>query len=112
MCENISLATKIIYNLQLIGLISGGYIGYRYGYKIKNLCCDTFSTFKFYYDKYIVNKFESSQISENTTFNLIGCCFGLLGGFYAYPFIIPITIFQLAEDYPTTFNNLKDYIKK
>jgi hypothetical protein len=106
-----SLASNIICGLKLSGLISGGYIGYRYGDKMKNLLCNNISTIKYYHSYYISSHFKRSQISESTMFNLIGGFSGVLIGYHIFPISIPLFLYICAEDYPEEFKKIKKFIK-
>lgn len=111
MCEDMSIATNLICGLRLAGMISGSYLGYRYGDKIKTWCCG-FPSVGHYHKEYIYKHFKKSQIPENTMFNLIGCFSGILGGFYAWPLSIPMMFYQVAEDNPDEFKKLKNFFKE
>lgn len=106
-----SLASNILCGLKLIGMASGGYIGYMYGDRVKKWCCDNSSTAKQYHETYISKHFKKSQIPEKTMFDLVGCLSGVLGGFYIWPVSIPVMIFRIAEDYPNEIKKFKKFIK-
>lgn len=106
-----SLAVNILNVLKITGMISGGYIGYRYGDKMKNWCCNNIPTIRHYHSRYIPQHFKKSQISELTMFNLIGGFSGVLVGFYLWPIAVPVTLYNLAEDYPDEIKKIKKYIK-
>lgn len=111
MCDNdMSIASNVICGLRLIGMVSGGYIGYRYGDRAKKYCCDKFPVIKRYHTDYVSSHFKKSQLSENTMFNMIGSFTGILGGFYAWPVAIPVMIYRTAEDYPQEIKKIKDAI--
>ena len=111
MCDEMSLASNIMCGLKIAGMISGGYIGYRYGDKMKNWCCDNIPTFKRYHSQYIPHHFKKSQISESTMFNLVGGFSGVLGGFYLWPVAIPVVMYHVAEDYPDEIKKIRKFIK-
>ena len=111
MCEEMSLAVNILCGLKLVGMASGGYIGYRYGDRMKNWCCSTFPRVDYYSKEYIDPHFKKSQVSEETVFNLIGCLSGVLSGFYAWPVSIPVAIYRVVEDYPEEMKKIKELIK-
>ena len=97
----------ILSSLQTIGLLSGGFIGYKNGFIYKkNLCINSF--IKKYDDLYIKQNFNKNTISENTFYNCIGLFSGIVVGYYIYPIIIPTMIFQLYQLYPDEINKLKN----
>lgn len=105
------VATTILTGLKLTGMISGSYVGYRYGDCIKKWCCERSQRINDYHKEYVYYRFKKSQIRENTIFNMIGCFTGILGGYYIWPIFIPIMIYQIAEDYPDEFKKIKKFIK-
>lgn len=111
MYEEMSFASNIMCMLRIAGMISGGYIGYRYGDQMKNWCCNNIPTFKHYHNQYIPHHFKKSQISEPTMFNLVGGFSGILGGYYGWPIAVPILIYHIAEDYPDEIKKIKKFIK-
>ena len=90
----------ILSGLKHIGMVSGSYIGYNYGYVVKNKCCDTFPLIKKYDEIYCKINFKSSKLPEIMFYNSIGLFSGLVIGYHTYPLVIPIMIFQLCETFP------------
>ena len=95
----------ILSSLKHIGMCSGSYIGYNYGYIVKKKCCDTFPLIKQYDDMYVKINFKSSKLPEMIFYNSIGFFSGLVIGYNTYPFVIPIMMFHICEILP-------NYIKK
>lgn len=106
-----SIAENLICCLKIAGMVSGGYVGYCYGSKVKQWSCKRFPLLKKYNDTYIVDSFKDSQLSEDTTFNMIGSLTGVLGGFYAWPVAIPMMVYRVSEDYPEEIEKIKKFIK-
>jgi hypothetical protein len=111
MCDEMTLAANIIGTLKLTGMVSGGYLGYCYGNKLKKWCCDTFPTVNHYNNEYISKSLKKSQLSEETMFGLFGCFSGILIGFNIWPVSIPVTINKVVNDYPKEFTKIKKFIK-
>ena len=107
-----SLPQTIIYSFELFGMISGSYVGWRYGNKTKKSICSQFSPIEKYRRDTIEPRFKGSQISEEKAFNVFGVFFGIFIGYRAWFITIPMSLFQLAEDYPLEFKKIKDCIKK
>lgn len=86
----------ILSGLKTIGLFSGAYIGYKHGFIYKNnLSSNDF--FKKYDDLYINPNFNANTMPETTFYNCIGLFSGILVGYYAYPIIIPMMLYQLYD---------------
>lgn len=105
-----SYATSIISGLELIGMISGSYIGYRYGNIIKESCCKKYPVIEKYRKEYLSEKFKKSQISETTMFNMVGSLIGVLSGYKVWFITIPILACQITEDYPDEYKKFKKFI--
>lgn len=101
----------IISGLELVGMVSGGYIGYRYGNRSKDYVCKKYPVAERYRKEYISDKFKKSQISEPTMFNMVGSLMGMLGGAKAWFFVIPALTYQIAEDYPDKYKEVKKWFK-
>lgn len=84
----------ILSSLKTIGLFSGGFIGYKYGFIYKTSICST-DLFKKYDDLYINPNFNDTTMPEMTFYNCIGLFSGIIIGYYIYPIVIPSMIYQL-----------------
>jgi hypothetical protein len=107
MCEEMSIALNILHGLKLTGLVSVGYIGYRYGDVAKKWCCKNIPKFGSFHKDHIETIFTTSQTTEKTTFNLVGLFSGILTGFYIWPIAIPSMVYQISEDYPEEIKKIK-----
>ena len=92
------LATSIINSLHLLGLTSGGYIGYKYGNKTKEYTLKTFPIINRYYSEYI-KTCNFKHISEPVMCNVFGSFVGIGLGYWAWQIAIPVTIYNLSNDY-------------
>jgi hypothetical protein len=106
-----SLASNILCGFKIIGMTSGGYIGYKYGNEFKKWCYKNSTFINRYYNLYLSGKFRGSQIPESMLFNLIGCLSGVLIGFYIWPVSIPVSISSIADDYPEEFKKIRKFIR-
>jgi len=84
----------IISSLKTIGLFSGAFVGYKYGFIYKTHLC-TNSLFKNYDDLYLNPNFTAETLPEDIFYNCIGLFSGLLIGYYMYPVMIPTMMYQL-----------------
>lgn len=107
-----SYAMSIIAGLELLGMASGGYVGYKYGNKVKESCCKKYPIAERYRKDYIADKFKKSQISETTMFNMVGSFVGVFGGYKAWFIAIPILAYQVTEEYPEEYKRFKKFISK
>lgn len=107
-----SYATSIIAGLELLGMASGGYIGYKYGNKVKESCCKRYPVIESYRKDYISDKFKKSQISETTMFNMVGSLVCVFGGYKAWFVTIPILLYHVTEEYPEEYKKFKTLISK
>lgn len=107
-----SYAIGIISGLEIIGMISGAYVGYKYGNKVKDSCCKNYPVVERYRKDYIVDKFKKSQISEETMFNMIGSLVCVFGGYKAWFIAIPVLTYQVIEEYPEEYKKFKNFISK
>lgn len=107
-----SLSTSIISSLELIGMASGGYIGYKYGNKMKDIGCKKYPILEKYRKDYISDRFKKSQISEETMFNMIGSLVGVFGGYKIWFVAIPVLAYQATEDYPEEYKKIKTFLSK
>lgn len=107
-----SLSISIISGLELFGMVSGGYIGYKYGNQMKDMCCKKYPVVDKFRKDYIVNRFKTSQISETTMFNMIGSLVGVFGGYRIWFVTIPVIVYQLTEDYPEEYKKIKKFVSK
>lgn len=121
MCDD-SMAALIVNNLRLTGIVAGGYIGWKYGNRVKNVVCEWSPTINYYHDKYIKSYFnekpsdkstsgwfpskKESFIGESHTFNMIGCMSGIAFGYYAWPIVVPVAVHRIVNDNHETINNL------
>jgi len=105
-----SFATSIISGLELIGMASGGYIGYKYGNRVKTECCKKYPIVEKYRKDYVADKFKKSQISEETMFNMIGSLVGVFGGYKVWFVVIPLLAYQVTEEYPEEYKKFKKFI--
>ena len=110
MCEVMSLAITIKNYIQFLGLLSGSYVGYKYGNTIKEVCCKKSSLLDSYKKTYISSFFKNKDISENLFFNLSGSITGALTGIYLSPIYIPITLYTLSVEYPEEIKKIKKFI--
>ena len=94
----------IISSLKMIGLCSGGYIGYMQGFIYKNKLCSN-AIIKKYDDWFINSYFNENTMSENVFYNYIGLFSGVCIGYYIYPIIIPTMLFHLYN-----IDEIKKYI--
>ena len=84
----------ILSSFKTIGLFSGAFIGYNYGFIYKtNVCSNDF--LKKYDDLYINPNFNETTMPETTFYNCIGLFTGMIIGYYIYPIVIPTMIYQL-----------------
>ena len=97
----------ILVSLKTIGLFSGAYVGYNYGFICKTNVYKSNVFFKKYDDLYINNKFNKNTISEKTFYNCIGLFTGIFLGYHVYPIIIPTMIYQVYNTYPNEINQFK-----
>lgn len=107
-----SYATSIISGLELIGMVSGGYIGFKYGNFLKEECCKKFPTIDYYRKEYISPRFKNSKISENTMFNMFGTFLGIFGGYKLWFFSIPIMGGKTINDNPEEYDKIKKFLSK
>lgn len=107
-----SISTGIISSLELLGMVSGGYIGYKYGNQIKDSICKKYPVAEKFRKDYIVNRFKNSQISETTMFNMVGSFIGIFGGYRVWFVTIPLLAYQLSEDFPEEYKKIKKFTNK
>jgi hypothetical protein len=95
----------IISSLKTLGILSGAFIGYKYGFVYKtHLCSNPF--FKNYDDLYINTHFTDDTLPESIFYNSIGLFTGIMVGYYIYPIVIPTMIYQLHN-----IDDIKNFIK-
>ena len=106
-----AIANNIINYLRLSGIVSGGYMGFVYGNRVKDWVCDNSQTMKYYHNQYVLNQFNKSHMSEETLFNLIGCFSGIICGHKFWPIVVPIALYRLSDEYPDEIENIKRLIR-
>lgn len=102
---------QIFTTLRFLGMISGGYIGTKYGTKFKLWYCHQFPILDYYHKTFITPHFKKSILTEENIYCLTGCLSGTMCGYYLWPITIPILIFKLSGDYPEQTKKIKDYFK-
>lgn len=103
-------ASTIIGALQLTGMASAGFLGSKYGNKMKLACFNTFPSIKSSYESRMP-KFKNKHLSEENMFNMIGCLGGIAVGYYVWPVTIPVTIVYLSQEYSQEIDRAKKYFK-
>ena len=92
------MADKIIGSLKLLGTVGGGYIGYKYGPKVKEKILQFYPSVK---EKYFDPFFKDSFVSEDNSFKIGGSLFGIMMGSQFWYVSIPGSIVLLSKDYPS-----------
>jgi len=101
----------IIAGLEIAGMVSGGYIGYRYGDRMKTYCCNKAPLIEKFRKDYVNDRFKNSQVSESGMFNMVGSLTGVYLGSKFWFISIPIIAYHVAEEYPEEYKKLKNYRK-
>ena len=104
-----SLSLNIIYGLELAGIVSGCYVGYKYGDVLKKTVCHKYPFVEKYRRDYLEDKFKHSQISEKNMFDMIGAFSGILLGYRGWFITIPILVYKASEDYPDEVVKIKKF---
>lgn len=97
------MADKLIHLLKIIGTISGGYIGYKYGTQIKDKVYNLNPKIK----ENVVLFLKDTDIPEDTFFKSSTGMFGIGVGYSLWYVSIPIGTVMVLKDYP----NLKNWRK-
>lgn len=93
----VSLPEQIINGLRLTGMISGSYLGFKYGNNIKDYCISNYPSCKNIHDKFIKNNLKKGKINEYKMFSILGSMYGIIGGYYMWPITISGMIFIMIE---------------
>jgi hypothetical protein len=93
-----SLADSAMGTLKLIGMLSGAYLGYKYGYVAKTHLCKNYPTVDAYHKEYVAKYIDKSKITDKNFSNLT-CSLGMtLVGYHAWPIVIAAATYKIMED--------------
>jgi hypothetical protein len=92
------MADKIMSSLKLFGTLGGGYIGYKYGTKIRDKIVYIYPSLK---ESYLEPFFKDSVISQDTSFKFGGSLFGMMVGCHLWFISIPGSLVLVTKDYPS-----------
>lgn len=102
-----SIDSNIISTLRMCGILSGAYLGCRYGDDIKKWSISSSPTIKRYHGLYISPFFRNSKLTESQMFKMTGCLSGVMCGFYGWILTIPAYVYVFCEDNPDIIEWIK-----
>ena len=91
------MAETMLGALKLAGMVSGAYVGYKYGNEAKNQCLK-YPLFKQYYGDYAGKYLSKSKMTEKNFCNLTGALVLTLVGYNAWFLMIPVATYKIIED--------------